>query len=110
MKKALIRAESVGRVPPLDLPFERDPRKLIKVKLEIDANPPAGSDHETRYIAFPLTAALTTQTLGSGFGMKLAALLRRPCRISSCCGTPWNSTAPGPEGEYLPIPRGSQGD
>jgi len=77
VKKALIRAESVGRVPPLDLPFERDPRKLIKVKLEIDANPPAGSDHETRYIAFPLTAALTTQTLGSGFGMKLAALLTR---------------------------------
>jgi predicted nucleotidyltransferase component of viral defense system len=77
VKKALIRAESVGRVPPLDLPFERDARKLIKVKLEIDTNPPAGSSYETRYVSFPLTAALTSQTLESGFGMKLAAMLAR---------------------------------
>ena len=77
VKKALIRAESVGRVPPLDLPFERDVRKLIKVRLEIDTNPPAGSSYETRYVFFPLTAALTSQTLESGFGMKLAALLAR---------------------------------
>jgi predicted nucleotidyltransferase component of viral defense system len=77
VKKAVIRAESVGRVPPLDLPFERDVRKLIKVKLEVDTNPPAGSSYEIRYLFFPLTAALTIQTLESGFGMKLGALLTR---------------------------------
>jgi len=77
VKKAMIRAEGVGLDPPLDLPFERDARKLIKVRLEVDTNPPLGSRFETRYVFFPLTAALTAQTLESGFGMKLAALLAR---------------------------------
>lgn len=77
VKKAMIRAESIGRIPLLDLPFERDPRKLIKVKLEIDVNPPRGSIYETRYIAFPVTAALTTQSLESGFAMKIGAMLGR---------------------------------
>jgi len=77
VKKAMIRAERVGLDPSLDLPFERDTRKLIKVRLEIDTNPPFGSSFETRHVFFPLTAALTVQTLESGFGMKLAALLAR---------------------------------
>jgi len=77
VKKALIRAESIGRIPFLNLPFERDIRKIIKVKLEIDTNPPLGSRYETRYVSFPLTAAITTQTLESGFGMKLGAILAR---------------------------------
>jgi len=77
VKKSVIRAESIGKIPLLDLPFERDPRKLIKVKLEIDVNPPRGSIYETRYIAFPVTAAITTQSLGSGFAMKIGAMLGR---------------------------------
>ncbi len=77
VKKAMIRAESIGTFPPIDLPFERDPRRLLKVKLEIDVNPPRGSAFETRYIAFPVTAALTTQTLASGFAMKIGAMLGR---------------------------------
>ncbi|MCX6559701.1 MAG: nucleotidyl transferase AbiEii/AbiGii toxin family protein [Candidatus Aminicenantes bacterium] len=77
VKKAMIRAESIGRFPPIDLPFERDLRKLIKVKLEIDVNPPLGSSYETRYLAFPVTAALTTQSLASGFAMKIGAMLGR---------------------------------
>ena len=75
--KAMIRAESIGQFPPIDLPFERDLRKLIKVKLEIDVNPPRGSSYETRYLAFPVTAALTTQSLASGFAMKIGAMLGR---------------------------------
>ncbi|MFZ3137810.1 MAG: nucleotidyl transferase AbiEii/AbiGii toxin family protein [Thermodesulfovibrionales bacterium] len=77
VKKAMIRAESIGKIPLLDLPFERDPRKLIKVKLEIDVNPPRGSIYETRYVAFPVTAAVTTQSLESGFAMKIGAMLGR---------------------------------
>ena len=77
VRKAMIRAESIGKFPLLDLPYERDPRKLIKVKLEIDVNPPPGSIYETRYIAFPVTAAMTTQVLESGFAMKIGAMLGR---------------------------------
>ncbi len=77
VKKAMIRVGSIGQFPPMDLPFERDLRKLIKVKLEIDVNPPSGSSYETRYLAFPVTAALTTQSLASGFAMKIGAMLGR---------------------------------
>lgn len=77
VKKAFLKTDSIGKDLILELPFERDNRKAIKVKLEIDTNPPQGSRYETRYIAFPLTAAITTQTLESGFGMKMSALLCR---------------------------------
>jgi predicted nucleotidyltransferase component of viral defense system len=77
VKKAFLRTDSIGKVLLLDLPFERDARKTIKVKLEIDINPPMGSRYETRYIAFPVIAAMTTQSLESGFAMKLSALLGR---------------------------------
>lgn len=77
VKKAFLRTDSLGKVLLLDLPFERDARKSIKVKLEIDVNPPMGSRNETRYIAFPVIAAITAQSLESGFAMKLSALLGR---------------------------------
>jgi len=78
VKKAFLRTDSFGRdVGSSALPYARDPRKLIKVKLEIDVNPPAGSTFETRYIAFPVTTAITTQSLDSGFAMKIGAMLGR---------------------------------
>lgn len=77
VKKVFLNTDSIGKDFLLDLPFERDNRKLIKVKLEIDTNPPSGSSYETRYITFPVTTPITTQTLESGFGMKIGALLCR---------------------------------
>lgn len=77
VQKAYLNTDSIGKDFLLDLPFKRDNRKHIKVKLEIDTNPPSGSSYETRYITFPLTASITTQTLESGFGMKMSALLCR---------------------------------
>ena len=77
VRKAFLQTDSFGRDDRLTLPYARDPRKLIKVKLEIDVNPPAGSTFETRYIAFPVTTAITTQSLESGFAMKIGAMLGR---------------------------------
>jgi len=77
VRKALLRTDSFGRDAGSALPYARDPRKLIKVKLEIDVNPPAGSTVETRYLVFPVTTAITTQSLGSGFAMKIGAMLGR---------------------------------
>ena len=77
VKKALLRTDSFGKDLSSVLPFTRDPRKLIKVKLEIDVNPPRGSTFETRYLAFPVTTAITTQSLESGFAMKIGAMLYR---------------------------------
>lgn len=77
VKKVFFKTDSIGKVLLVELPYERDNRKLFRVKLEVDTNPPEGSAYETRYITFPTTAALTTQTLESGFGMKACALLCR---------------------------------
>ncbi|MBN2245067.1 MAG: nucleotidyl transferase AbiEii/AbiGii toxin family protein [Candidatus Aminicenantes bacterium] len=77
VRKALLRTDSFGRDAGSALPYARDPRKLMKVKLEIDVNPPAGSTVETRYLVFPVTTAITTQSLGSGFAMKIGAMLGR---------------------------------
>jgi predicted nucleotidyltransferase component of viral defense system len=77
VKKALLRTDSFGKDLAPVLPYARDPRKLIKVKLEIDVNPSVGSSYETRYLAFPVTTAITTQSLESGFAMKLGAMLYR---------------------------------
>ncbi len=57
--------------------FERYFAKKIRVKLEIDTNPPAGSAFETSYLSFPATAPITTQSLCSGLGTKAHALLCR---------------------------------
>jgi predicted nucleotidyltransferase component of viral defense system len=77
VKKAFLRTDSFGKDLAPALPYARDPRKLIKVKLEIDVNPPPGSTFETRYLAFPVTTAITTQSFESGFAMKIGAMLGR---------------------------------
>jgi len=77
VKKALLRTDSFGKDLAPALPYSRDPRKLIKVKLEIDVNPPVGSAFKTSYLAFPVTTAITTQSLESGFAMKIGAMLCR---------------------------------
>lgn len=77
VKKAFLKTDSIGKILALDLPFERYGARKIRIKLEIDINPPAGSTFTTSYITFPVTAALTTQSLESGFALKLHALLCR---------------------------------
>jgi predicted nucleotidyltransferase component of viral defense system len=77
VRMAFLKTESIGKILELDLPFDRHNARKIRIKLEIDSNPPAGSGFETRYLAFPSTAAITVQTLSSGFGAKAHALLCR---------------------------------
>jgi predicted nucleotidyltransferase component of viral defense system len=78
VRKAFLKTESIGRLLELKLPFSRHPERKIRIRLEIDANPPAGSVCETHYINFPLVAVLTVQNLPSGFAGKCHALLCRP--------------------------------
>jgi predicted nucleotidyltransferase component of viral defense system len=78
VRKAFLKTDSIGKILAIDLPFKGDQARKIRIKLEIDTNPPAGSTFTTSYITFPVTAPLTTQTLESGFALKLHALLCRP--------------------------------
>ena len=77
VRSAFLKTDSIGKIIDLELPFERHRTRKIRIKLEIDTNPPAGSRFETRYLTFPRAAPVTTQTLESGFGTKAHALLCR---------------------------------
>jgi predicted nucleotidyltransferase component of viral defense system len=77
VQKAFLKTNSIGQILSLDLPFSRHQTRKIRIKLEVDTRPPLGSLFETRYITFPVTAAITVQTLESGFATKSHALLCR---------------------------------
>jgi len=77
VRKAFLKTDSIGKLLVIDLPFSRHPARKIKIKLEIDIKPPDGSTFETSYLSFPVTTAITTQTLGSAFASKSHALLCR---------------------------------
>lgn len=77
VRKAFLKTDSIGQVLDLELPFPRQRSRKIRIKLEVDTNPPAGSAFETHYITFPVTSAISTQTLASGFALKSHALLCR---------------------------------
>ena len=78
VQKAFLKTDVIGKSLTLELPFERHQNRKTRIKLEIDTNPPAGSTFTTSFITFPVTAPLATQTLESGFALKLHALLCRP--------------------------------
>lgn len=63
----------------LDLSFfdASGPRKL-KVKLEIDTHPPAGTGTSWHYLDFPVDFEVCAQDLPSNYALKLHALLCRP--------------------------------
>lgn len=50
----------------------------LKIKLEIDCNPPAGSGFEFTYLDFPVDFEVGHQDLSSNFALKTHALLCRP--------------------------------
>ncbi len=78
IKKAFLKDDSFGKVLILKhRPRDRKP-KMIKIKFELDTNPPLGSEVATRYLDFPFVAAVTTQDLPSLFAGKSHALL---CRV-----------------------------
>ncbi len=77
VRKAFIKDDSIINV--LELEHLRPTRstKKIKIKLEVDTNPPEGSVYETKHLDFPLSCSITTQELSSSFASKSAAILCR---------------------------------
>ena len=63
----------------LDLAFFRGHEdQKLKIKLEIDVNPPEGSGYDYSYLDFPLDFEVCHQDLSSNFSLKFHALLCRP--------------------------------
>jgi len=77
VRQALLKDDSFAGQLNLSF-FGGQNRRKLKVKLEIDTQPPEGSEFEYRYLDFPLDFELSVQTLSSNFSLKTHALLCRP--------------------------------
>jgi predicted nucleotidyltransferase component of viral defense system len=75
IKKAFLKADSKGGL--LILKDTRTNRPLLQIKLEIDTNPPDGSQYDLKYLDFPIPYGIKTQNLSSLFASKCHALLCR---------------------------------
>ena len=77
VRKAVLKDNSVSNQ--LNLSFYRGQEdKKQTIKLEIDVNPPSGSEFEYTYKDFPVDYEVCHQDLGSNFSLKVHALLCRP--------------------------------
>lgn len=75
IKSAFIKDNSLVKV--INLHNSTGQTAKIKIKLEIDTNPPTGSGHELKYLDFPFVSAVAIQDKPSLFAGKLHALLCR---------------------------------
>ncbi len=77
IKKAVMKDNSISNQ--LDLSFYRGHKDQKQhIKLEIDVNPPIGSDFEYTFKDFPVDFEVCHQDLSSNFSLKIHALLCRP--------------------------------
>jgi len=77
VKKGFIKDTSIGKLLELHYVQTNSRPKAIRIKIEVDTNPPAGSHYETRRLDWPLAFAVTLQDLPSLFAGKCHALLCR---------------------------------
>ncbi len=78
VKMAFLKDRSFGKVFVFTHPRGSSDKQTIKIKLEIDTNPPAGSEFEKNFINFPYAFSIVSQDLPSLFASKCHALLCRP--------------------------------
>lgn len=77
VREAVLKNDSIASQ--LDLEFADSRRaRTIRIKLEIDTNPPAGSGEEGTFLDFPADHEVRHQDLASNFALKIHALLCRP--------------------------------
>ena len=77
VKMAFLKENSFGKVLSLRYARTTADSQIIRIKLEIDTNPPLGSLFESMVISFPFPYSVVTQDLPSLFGGKCHALLCR---------------------------------
>lgn len=77
VKKIFLKDNSLGKILKLNYLTPGPSLKKIKIKIEVDTNPPGGSGCENKYGDFPLPYAATLQDMPSLFAGKSHALLCR---------------------------------
>ena len=77
IKKAFLKEKSFGKILKLKHDFLPTDKQIIKIKLEIDINPPDGSIYKTHYLDYPYPYSILCQDLSSLFASKCHSLLCR---------------------------------
>jgi hypothetical protein len=77
IREALLKDDSTAQQLNLQFPTSGR-RSTIKIKLEIDTNPPALSGEDTSFLDFPSDHEVRHQDLSSNLALKIHALLCRP--------------------------------
>jgi Nucleotidyl transferase AbiEii toxin, Type IV TA system len=76
IRRAVIKSNSIANQ--LDLSFAySDPRRKLRIKLEVDVEPPLYSRDEHSFLDFPVDYEVRHQDLSSNFALKIHALLCR---------------------------------
>jgi len=78
IKMAFLKDTSFGKVFVFAHPRGPSDKQTIKIKLEIDTNPPEASEFQNHFIDFPYMYSIVSQDLPSLFASKCHALLCRP--------------------------------
>lgn len=76
IKKAIIKDTSIAKQLNMSFMGDLNGRKL-RIKLEIDCNPPDGSGFDYTYLDFPVDFEVCHQDMSSNFALKTHALLCR---------------------------------
>lgn len=77
VRKAFVKDDSVGKLLSLDYRSRTGPMRKLRIKLEVDTNPPAAASYDMPVLDFPFPAAVRIFDLPSLFAGKLHALLCR---------------------------------
>lgn len=78
VKTAFIKDSTISKRLDLRYPGRSGPAAKIRIKLEVDTNPPSGTGTKLEYMDFPYVAAVTAQDMPSLLAGKIHALLCRP--------------------------------
>ncbi|MBM3791112.1 MAG: nucleotidyl transferase AbiEii/AbiGii toxin family protein [Acidobacteria bacterium] len=77
VRMAFLKDDSVGKLLHLAHRPRTGPSRKLRIKMEVDANPPGGASFETKYLDFPFPSAICVFDLPSQFAGKVHALLCR---------------------------------
>ena len=77
VRMAFVKDDSLGNLLRLNYKPATGPLRKLRIKLEVDTNPPAGAEFETKYLDFPFPSAVCVFDMPSLFAGKLHALLCR---------------------------------
>lgn len=77
MRQAFFKDDSVGKLLRLDYRPRTGPIRKLRIKLEVDTNPPNGANYEMPVLDYPFPSAVRVHDLPSLFAGKIHALLCR---------------------------------